>query len=47
MERVFQRILIWVILSGAVALDLVGVALGFYVPGMGRASTREWLSPAV
>jgi low temperature requirement protein LtrA len=61
-ERTFQRVLIWVIVSGALALigglqqgrarellwvlavglDLFGVAVGFYVPGLGRSATREW-----
>ena len=33
------RELLWVV---AVALDLFGIAVGFYVPGLGRSVTREW-----
>jgi len=62
LERNFQRVSIWIIVSGALAvvgglqqghlrellwllvvgLDLFAAAVGFYVPGLGRASTREW-----
>jgi low temperature requirement protein LtrA len=62
LERNFQRVLIWIIVSGALAvagglqqghvrellwvlavgLDLFGAAVGFYVPGLGRAATTEW-----
>lgn len=62
LERNFQRLLIWVIVSGAlavagglqeghlrelfwtlaIAIDLFSAAVGFYVPGLGRAATREW-----
>jgi len=60
--RTLQRVLVWVIASGAlavfgglehghvrellwalaVALDLFGIAVGFYVPGLGRSTTRDW-----
>ena len=62
LERNFQRLLVWVIASGALAVagglqqghlrelpglavgpDLFGAAAGFYVPGLGRAATSEWI----
>lgn len=33
------RTLLWAL---AVAVDLIGAALGFYVPGIGRSATTEW-----
>ena len=33
------RVLLW---AGAVAVDLLGSAVGFYTPGLGRARTAEW-----
>jgi len=33
------RTVLWV---GAVAVDLLGGAVGFYTPGLGRSVTREW-----
>src|SRR5580692_7063912 len=62
LQRNFQRILSWCLLSGAlavlggiaggnaraalwvaaVAVDLLGGAVGFYTPGLGRSTTREW-----
>ena len=33
------RELLWLL---AIALDLFSAAVGFYVPGLGRAATREW-----
>src|SRR5262249_2266253 len=33
------RALLWV---GAVAVDLIGGAVGFYTPGIGRSLTSEW-----
>jgi low temperature requirement protein LtrA len=58
----FERILVWCVLSGAlavaggfahggaraafwvaaVAIDLVGGAVGFYTPGLGRSTTADW-----
>jgi low temperature requirement protein LtrA len=58
----FQRILVWCVLSGALAVaggfahggvraafwvaavgvDLVGGAVGFYTPGLGRSTTADW-----
>jgi low temperature requirement protein LtrA len=61
LQRNFQRILAWCVLSGALALagglrsaarpelwigavavDLLGGALGFYTPGIGRSTTQDW-----
>src|SRR3984885_7514464 len=58
LQRNFQRILSWCLLSGAlavlggiagaalwgaaVAVDLLGSTVGFYTPGLGRSTTREW-----
>ena len=62
LQRNFQRILCWCLVSGALALaggfaggnaraalwlaavgvDLLGGVVGFYTPGLGRSSTREW-----
>jgi low temperature requirement protein LtrA len=62
LQRNFQRILSWCLVSGAlavlggiaggnaraalwvaaVAVDLLGGAVGFYTPGLGRSTTREW-----
>jgi low temperature requirement protein LtrA len=62
LQRNFERILAWCVLSGtlavaggivsgwgrgslwlaAVAVDLLGGAVGFYVPGLGRSSTTDW-----
>ncbi len=62
LERNFQRILSWCVVSGALAvaggltggharellwvgavgIDLLGGAVGFYTPGLGRSSTEEW-----
>ena len=63
LARNYQRILVWCIVSGALALagglapavlprallwlaaagvDLLGGAVGFYTPGLGRSSTEEW-----
>jgi low temperature requirement protein LtrA len=62
LQRNFQRILSWCLLSGAlavlggvaggnaraalwvaaVAVDLLGGTVGFYTPGLGRSTTREW-----
>ena len=39
LEHGHVRELLW---AAAVALDLVGAALGFYVPGLGRSDTHEW-----
>jgi low temperature requirement protein LtrA len=33
------RILLW---SGAVAVDLIGGAVGFWTPGLGRSRTADW-----
>ncbi|MGN6794413.1 MAG: low temperature requirement protein A [Streptosporangiaceae bacterium] len=33
------RILLW---AGAVAVDLIGGAAGFYTPGLGRSRTADW-----
>src|SRR6266700_2707135 len=33
------RVLLWV---GAVAVDLIGGAVGFYTPGLGRSRTADW-----
>src|SRR5215475_1130951 len=33
------RILLW---AGAVAIDLLGGAAGFYTPGLGKSQTAEW-----
>ncbi len=33
------RVLLW---AGAVAVDLLGGAVGFYTPGLGRSQTAEW-----
>ncbi|HEY2599152.1 MAG TPA: low temperature requirement protein A [Candidatus Dormibacteraeota bacterium] len=58
----FQRILVWCVVSGslaiagglvhgvvrellwllAVGVDMAGSACGFYVPGLGRSTTRDW-----
>jgi low temperature requirement protein LtrA len=58
----FQRILVWCVVSGslavaggivhghsrellwlgAIGVDLLGGAVGFYVPGLGRTTTDEW-----
>jgi low temperature requirement protein LtrA len=38
-EHGHVRELLW---AGAVALDLVGAALGFFVPGLGRSGTADW-----
>jgi len=62
LQRNFQRILAWCLVSGllavlgglaapdaraalwvaAVGVDLLGGAVGFYTPGLGRSSTRDW-----
>jgi low temperature requirement protein LtrA len=62
LQRNFQRILAWCLVSGAlavlgglaggnaraglwlaaVAVDLLGGAVGFYTPGLGRSTTQEW-----
>ena len=62
LQRNFERILAWCVLSGAlavaggfasggaraglwiaaVAVDLLGGAVGFYTPGLGRSSTADW-----
>ena len=62
LQRNFQRILSWCLISGAlavlggiaggnaraalwvaaVAVDLLGGTVGFYTPGLGRSTTREW-----
>src|ERR1039458_6728884 len=62
LQRNFQRILAWCIVSGllalagglaggnarvalwaaAVAVDLIGGAVGFYTPGLGRSRTADW-----
>jgi low temperature requirement protein LtrA len=62
LQRNFQRILAWCVISGALAVaggfahggaraglwiaavgvDLLGGAVGFYTPGLGRSSTRDW-----
>jgi low temperature requirement protein LtrA len=36
---VLPRALLWL---AAVAVDLLGGAVGFYTPGLGRASTQDW-----
>jgi low temperature requirement protein LtrA len=33
------RELLW---ASAIAIDLIGAAFGFYVPGLGRSATTEW-----
>jgi low temperature requirement protein LtrA len=62
LQRNFQRILSWCLVSGALAIiggieagqarellwagavgvDLLGGAAGFYTPGLGRSATQEW-----
>ena len=62
LQRNFQRILSWCLVSGAlavlggvvagharaacwlaaVAVDLIGGAVGFYTPGLGRSTTQDW-----
>lgn len=62
LQRNFQRILVWCLLSGAlavaggfahghlrpalwagaVAVDLIGGAVGFSTPGLGRSTTADW-----
>jgi low temperature requirement protein LtrA len=62
LQRNFQRILSWCLVSGALAVlggfaggnaraalwvaavgvDLLGGTVGFYTPGLGRSTTREW-----
>jgi low temperature requirement protein LtrA len=62
LQRNFQRILAWCLVSGtlavlggiaapdaraalwlaAVAVDVLGGAVGFYTPGLGRSATRDW-----
>jgi low temperature requirement protein LtrA len=62
LQRNFQRILAWCVVSGALAaagglasgdgraalwvaavgVDLLGGVAGFYTPGLGRSTTREW-----
>ena len=62
LQRNFERILSWCLLSGALAIlgglaagparaacwlgavgvDLLGGAVGFYTPGLGRSTTRDW-----
>jgi low temperature requirement protein LtrA len=62
LQRNFQRILCWCLVSGSLALaggfaggnvrtalwlaavgvDMIGGAVGFYTPGLGRSVTREW-----
>jgi low temperature requirement protein LtrA len=62
LQRNFQRILAWCLVSGllavlgglaapdaraalwvaAVGVDLVGGAVGFYTPGLGRSTTQDW-----
>jgi len=62
LQRNFQRILAWCLVSGllavlgglaapaartalwvaAVGVDLLGGAVGFYTPGLGRSTTRDW-----
>ncbi len=39
MPGALARALMWL---AAVAVDLLGGAVGFFTPGLGRASTREW-----
>ena len=39
LQQGHARELIWLLVVG---LDLFAAAIGFYVPGLGRASTREW-----
>jgi low temperature requirement protein LtrA len=34
-----MRELLW---ATAIAIDLIGAALGFYVPGLGRSATTDW-----
>jgi low temperature requirement protein LtrA len=38
-EHGHVRELLW---ASAIAIDLIGAALGFYVPGLGRSATTEW-----
>jgi low temperature requirement protein LtrA len=62
LQRNFQRILAWCLVSGllavlgglaapdaraalwvaAVGVDLLGGAVGFYTPGLGRSTTQDW-----
>ena len=62
LQRNYQRILAWCLISGALALaggivgpdlraglwvaavfvDVLGGAVGFYTPGLGRSTTQEW-----
>lgn len=62
LQRNFQRILAWCVVSGALAVaggfaegdvrwvlwlaavgvDLLGGAVGFYTPGLGRSTTSDW-----
>jgi low temperature requirement protein LtrA len=63
LQRNFQRIFVWCLVSGAlailggiatrpaeravawvaaVAVDLLGGIVGFYTPGLGRSTTRDW-----
>ncbi len=62
LQRNFERILCWCLVSGALAVaggfaaggtrvtlwaaavgvDLLGGAVGFYTPGLGRSTTHEW-----
>jgi low temperature requirement protein LtrA len=38
-EHGHVRALLW---AAAIAIDLIGAALGFYVPGLGGSATTEW-----
>ncbi len=38
-EHGHARELLW---ASAIAIDLVGAAFGFYVPGLGRSATTDW-----
>jgi low temperature requirement protein LtrA len=38
-EHGHVRELLW---ASSIAIDLIGAALGFYVPGLGRSATTEW-----
>ena len=62
LERTFQRLLVWSVVSGGLAIlggmangharellwllapgtDLLGAAVGFYTPGLGRSVTTDW-----
>src|SRR5262249_29155854 len=38
-EHGHVRELLW---AAAIAIDVIGAALGFYVPGLGRSATTDW-----